>query len=482
MRPLLSLFLIACGDHSEIGNVPIQPDQEDRNADGSFFTPSTQSFVRGHHWLDSVESVSVRAEDGLGSFRLQAGDDFVSVEGLELSQLVPRLHYSPNTPPDSFDALNLLLAEYSRNGLTVPYGERGDTAAHFETSLQAEIPWSLSGEFGFEPDARVRPLRFGVVNNCLAPGLWELTANDRAGELYHAWFSFPSSEYISLVAKTNALPEDFTAAALEWRTDTVPVDLARLRKQTESLGEVVVRLAPDREIGYSSQSSRRKISRNFVQVGEAAERRRPSTRMDLVREPVHLVDFVPPGKYDSQKRRTFDLSFLGTPRGATVHRVEPLTSYRWQTGTSPPGSYIELELDLTTRRIVLGNLPIALMVPQEDYAIHGFGVGVLSASTPAERRRLLLADGPAPSFAYLLDAGGENALNSHESGIEQVFIRAHVNVERPYWDVTITSFERIVDLVQLQVEMPEALYEEVRANSSRYVSPTYLTYRDDNLR
>ena len=36
-------------------------------------------------------------------------------------------------------------------------------------------------------------------------------------------------------------------------------------------------------------------------------------------------------------------------------------------------------------------------------------------------------------------------LNSHDFGIEQIFIRTHLNDPSLWWEVTITSFERMVE-------------------------------------
>ena len=146
--------------------------------------------------------------------------------------------------------------------------------------------------------------------------------------------------------------------------------------------------------------------------------------------------------------------------------------------------YLELILQLSDHALILGNLPMELMVPQEDFAIHGFGVGVLSSEGIAERRKYLVEEGPAPSFAYLCrqKAGELVGLNSHEFGIEQVFIRTHLHGATPRWEITITSYERMVDLVKYHVEIPESLREQVKTYALEYISPLYLTYRDDNLR
>ena len=109
---------------------------------------------------------------------------------------------------------------------------------------------------------------------------------------------------------------------------------------------------------------------------------------------------------------------------------------------------------------------------------------MLSSNGLAERRKYLIEEGPAPSFAYLyrVEDGQMKALNSHAFGIEQVFIRTHIRDGDPSWEITITSFERIVDLVKYRVEIPEALHAALTRYALEYISPLYRTYRDDNLR
>ena len=145
---------------------------------------------------------------------------------------------------------------------------------------------------------------------------------------------------------------------------------------------------------------------------------------------------------------------------------------------------VEIHLDLGEWELVFGNLPIELLVPQEDLGIHGFGVGVLPSSDLAERRKFLIEAGPPPSFAYLCRKKGDQriAVNSHDYGLEQVFLRTHIQADKPWWEITLTSYERIVDIVKYRVEVPAALTTELRAVAANYSAPIYRTYRDDNLR
>ena len=466
----------------------VRPNLEDVAGDGAPYTPATQSYMRTHHWLDSVKRLRVDFDAaGSGTVDFQEGSDGhqLCVENLDVSHLVPRLHYAPPAEPDAFDAFNLMLAEYSRNAISVPHGHKGDATAHFVTSLQQEVSWNLKGDYQFEPNPLFRPVRVSVVNNCLAPGLWELSAVDGGGEIYHSWFDFPAEAYIRLTAQTNYLDERFTREALKWSIEPVELDLNRLRRLEQPLGQVPFTLMDDADVGFSSQGSRRKLHKGYVTVGEEDDTRIPTRVSELTSEPVRLSEFVAPGKYSLKRRRVFDLKFLAKAVHASMRRVTPLTSYRFDSDDKREHDqdYLEVWLDFGQYAIVLGNLPEELLVPQEDFALHGFGVGILSSNTFAERRKLLFERGPAPSFAYLLQRDGDGwlALNSHDHGLEQIFIRTHSLREDPWLEITLTSYERIVDLVKYRVDLPAPLHAKFAQQAREYISPVYRTYRDDNL-
>ena len=483
------LLLAACQPGVRQADIQLRPALEDIGPDGALYTPETQSILRGEHWLEQVEGMDLAVTDGAeGTFVLQDPDrrHHLSLEGIPLDLLVPRLHYPPANPPDAFDAFNLMLAEFARNSLHVPFGRPEDAMAHFESDLDGAAPWTLAGDFRFDPNPFFRPLRFSVINNCLAPGLWELSALDRAGELYHAWFDMPLDLYYPLTAQTNDLPESFVVAALTWSTQPVAADLDRLRRIRQSLGAVPL-AAVDGSAGFSTQDARRKLAKGLVKVERRGRLTTPLKLAHFRDHPAHMADFVPPGKYSASQRKRFDLSFLFAPRQAVLALVEPLTDYRWTRPREPVPSdaeYLEIRLVLEDVQLILGNLPLALLVQQEDFAIHGPGVGILPAAEPAERRALLLERGPRPSFAYLLEERGGQwmALNAHERGIEQVFLRCHPFAPRPYLRVIVTSFERIANLVEYRLPLPPALQERARAYSRAYISPLFATYRDDNLR
>ncbi|MAE65185.1 MAG: hypothetical protein CMJ18_13015 [Phycisphaeraceae bacterium] len=470
-------------------NVSVAPSIDKLEDGAGYLNPSTQSFIRGHHWLESVDRVRISRDRSDRATIVFVDDDRrhqMSVRNLPLEQLVPRLHYRPAEQPDAFDAFNLFLAEFSRNGLSVPIGQRSDAMAHFETDLVDGVPWYRKGDYDFLPNPSVRPVRMSVVNNCLASGLWELSGADRTGEIYHAWFEMPKELYFELAAKTNGLDEPFIREAVKWDdARSVELDLDRLRRMVGSVGEVSASVI-DREVGYSSQGSRRKLQKRYVEVLKDGRWEVPTMLSDLTTYPARFAKFDDRGRYSFSDRKLCDLSFLRKIGDVSISEVEARTHYDWRNKEAKQAEMpcLELVMDLDDHQIVVGNLPLPLLVPQEDFAIHGFGVGILHASGIAERRRFLVDGGPPPTFAYLCrkQDGRQIAINSHETGIEQIFIRTHIGEAEPWWEITITSYERIVDIVKYRVPIPEALQARLIESRDQYVSPLYLTYRDDNLR
>ncbi|BBM87374.1 hypothetical protein [Candidatus Uabimicrobium amorphum] len=466
--------------------IKVNPNMEDM-LNNERYTPSTQSFLRGKHWLEDVGEITICADHDATSVEFHNAKDHkhrLSLKNIPLRLLVPRLHYKVEIA-DDFDAFNLMMAEYSRNGISVPVGSGGDSIAHFETNFEFSAPWKLKKDYEFEANPHFRPLRMGITNNCLSPGLWELNATDRAGEIYHSWFNMPENVYINTLASVNGVRRDFAKKALEWHTKNIALKLERLRKLEKDLGKHPIKFV-DGVIGFSSQDSRRKLHKNYVKVEKAGVDIAPKYRREFVDYPVKMSDFIAPGKYSCKKNQEFDFGFLKQPIDAQVQMVKPQTHYNMETFlTQNSGEpYIEITIDLGKEKIIIGNLPLFLVVQQEDFQIHGFGVGVLSNSDFAERRKILIEKGPHPSFAYLAVWESEKlfALNSHDRGLEQIFIRAYPFTKNPYWEITITSFERIVDIVKYQIQIPKSLQQQVKKYTTQYITPSYFGYRDDNLR
>ena len=136
------------------------------------------------------------------------------------------------------------------------------------------------------------------------------------------------------------------------------------------------------------------------------------------------------------------------------------------------------------KRITFGNLDMRLLVEQEDYPIHSFGAGVLSPSDLSERRNLLFKENPVAHYAYFTEKKGEllYVLNAHEYGLEQIFIRTLPNAKNPHFEITISSYERMVDIIKYEIPIPSKLLGTLKSTSLKYFSPMYKTFRDDNIR
>lgn len=487
---LICFFQTSCKSEAFLITAPLKLNAEDLTIDGKRLTPITQSFLRGAHKLESAEEIVIdtgRTGDIRLSLTSKDNSIKVSFESLDLEQLVPRLNYRLKSPPDSFDAFNLMLAEYSRNGVSVPQGTPSDLFAHFEAVGTGGAPWSLSGDYKFEANSIFQPLRLGIVNNCLDSGKWEVFAEDSAGEFFHGWFDFPLEIYFNFAASTNDLPVEFVKKALTWSETPTPLILDRLRELIKNIGTTPVKVL-DAPIGYSNQSSRKKIQQGFVQRKTDKSWTAPKTLLDVSSSKIRVPSFVSPGKYSAKEHREFDFGYLRTVKNATIRTVKPKTAYpalrTYFFDSETEANHIEIELHLQNRNIIIGNLPIALLVEQEDFAIHGFGVGILPAEDFAERRKILLSSRLKPTYAYLLsgDQTAKLALNTHLEGLEQIYIRTKPFDDTPHWEITITSYERIVDLIRYKVEIPDELVEQSRDATIAYSSPLFFTYRDDNIR
>lgn len=484
------LCLFGCQSKEQF-QVSLTPSKEEKTANGKPYTPGTQSFLRGHHWMETIKTANFTIEDDMTAdinFKTKDGDkNFLSAKNLPLDQLVPRLHYKVQGEPDGFDYFNLMLAEYSRNGLSYPFAKQGDEITHFETNLQPDIPWKLAGDYEFTPNPDFKPIRVSLVNNCLSSGLWEMNASDKTGEIWHSWFDFPSDKYYQLVADVNGLEVGATKKALEWKSEGVIVDLDRLRTVKKTLGTTAASPVND-EISYSSQDSRRKLGKGFVQCERAPNQYdRPYNLEDMITHKVKMAKFVKPGIYAQKDKMEFDFSYLGQPQKVTVREVDPKTAFDFDRATFERDdlTYIEIEIDLPNKRkLIVGNLPLNLLAQKEDFAIHGFGVGILSSSDFAERRQFLISQGFHPSYAYFVQEtpDGLLALNSHDEGLEQIFIRSFATADTPHWDVTFTSYERITDIVKYRIPIVESLIPQQVAHHEEYITPVYFSYRDDNLR
>lgn len=456
--------------------------------DGAPLTSSTQSVNRFHSVLRDLSQVDVELGEWL-SLRLHddAGRE-VAIEHLDPRFLTPLLPYPHGPSIDAFDAANLFLAEFARSGVSVSHQARNDRLATFyapELLPRGEEYQFVDG--AVRPNPTVRPTRVSVTNNCLATGLWELAATDSVGEMYHSWFDLPEATAYELIRRANHLTDAdaVLATALAYKEDLgATVDLDRLRTVGPELHRGAASIVGDKAIGsYSTQDSRRKVQRGFFRVQRPTTPAfAPATFADLLAgDQFSMHAFVPPGVYTPTPPEV--VPFEPDWTQVEMRRVTPLTRFEGQTPMPSERGYVEIVVRKATgdRAIVAGNLPVDLLVFQEDFSIPAFGAGVHRASELVERRMLRYEQGPRPSFAYLFDPRDRTLLNNHEAGYEQLFLRPFLRDDLVWMRFTVVAYERIVDLVELEWPVPEPLASEIRAASDAYRPPLYRSYRDDNL-
>lgn len=490
---MMGMVLAGCGGPSfAVDGLPLAPDREERIENGPL-SPATQSVNRHRSVLQRLDSVGLKLAGGrlqLG-FHDPRGSGRLSFENIDARFLAPLLPYAHDRKLSAFDRVNLMLAEYSRNGVELPYQERNSSYGHFT----AENLFDDSDEYEFVagkivPNPAARPKRMSLVNNCLSPGLWEVSASDSVGEMYHAWWTLPERVYFTLVRAVGGFDasdaELHDTLAYRAELEPVPLDLDRLRARTRALGTAPVSYNLAKPVAsYSSQDSRRKVQRRFLKVVRDGREIQPTRFADL--QPGDLFrfySFVPPGIYTKRVGR--DVRYDPIWTSAALAEVKPKT--RWHGGAAGYKytlGAVELTLrsDSTGRALVIGNLPVDLLVFQEDFDIPGFGVGVQRPSEAVEKRYFFFQHGPDPVYAYLAVArdGKLIAVNNHEHGLEQIYLRPVRRGDDVFLRVTLVAYERIVDILELELLLPAELAGRVRQASELYQRPLWRSFSDSNL-
>jgi len=110
-------------------------------------------------------------------------------------------------------------------------------------------------------------------------------------------------------------------------------------------------------------------------------------------------------------------------------------------------------------------------------------VGVLRASEAIEKRHLLVHQGPAPVYAYSADVDGDMlyVANNHEQGLEQIYVRPYRHDDGVVLRVTLVAYERIVDILEVDVAVPDELARRIRDASAHYQRPLWRSFSDSNL-
>lgn len=482
---------------AEARGIPLALDQERSLGPNSVLTSSTQSVNRYSSVLRKLQKADVQLRaDGLMDVRVYSDGvpEELQLEGIDVRYIVPLLPYPHGRKMDAFDKANLMLAEYSRNGIELSRQSAGGGDKPFGSFEASSGLFNDDEVYRFEdgkvqPNPGARPKRVSLTNNCLTPGLWEMAAADTAGEMHHVWFEVPKSTIAALVRQANHIDanDEEIIQTLDFKTDIdVTVDLDRLRRRGRTLLTAEARVNSEKILGgYSTQDSRRKVQRSFFKVERAGQPVDATKLADL--RPGDVFDmhsFVAPGVYTKESMKvTYNPGWTR----AEIAEVTPLTTYGPEPKLKPRFGHVEITLRSSDGRqaIVIGNVPVDLLVFEEDYGIPGFGVGVLNPSEPIERRYLVFENGPAPHYAYLTNVQPDGTLemiNNHPVGLEQIFLRPVRHGDAIDLHVTLVAYERIVDLVELEIPLQGELADHIRQASAAYNPPLYRTYTDSNTR
>jgi len=77
--------------------------------------------------------------------------------------------------------------------------------------------------------------------------------------------------------------------------------------------------------------------------------------------------------------------------------------------------------------------------------------------------------------------GKQFLLNNHEIGYEQIYLRPFQKDQKTYLRVTVVSYERIVDLLEVEIPLDQDLSEKIIRASEAYKPPVYEVYTDTNI-
>ncbi|MEX2962318.1 hypothetical protein [Microbulbifer sp. TYP-18] len=499
--PIVAIVAISAslivGDFRE--GEKIKFDQEHLDASGNVINPSTQSLNRYYSVLRDMERIDIefsektkRLSMAIRSEDTDAENKKIYLSHIDARFLTPLLPYHHDVQIDSFDKANLMLAEYARNGIQLSYQQNNTLFGYF--NAQEGLFSKADGEYDYhngliQPKPDLRPTRFSVTNNCLKPGLWELNATDSVGEMYHGWFDFPKDTYYHMIRSINGIEiSDISLyMTLRYQKDIsdVPLQLDKLRTKQESLLTVKPTVVLDKPIaGYSTQDSRRKVQKGYFKVYRDDYQLKTKYVSELKEGDIFQVKrFVAPGVYSGTESE--EIPFGDDWNLAEINSVFPKTSYTEENNFKNENGYIEIFLYKGDgdRGIVVGNIPVDLLVAQEDYGISAFGVGIFPPMESIERRYLRYHQGPVPHYAYEVQKkDGKWALvNNHETGYEQVFLRPFERDGEWYLRVNIVSYERIVDLVELELPITGSLKNRIINATDSYVPPLFRVYEDINI-
>ena len=71
--------------------------------------------------------------------------------------------------------------------------------------------------------------------------------------------------------------------------------------------------------------------------------------------------------------------------------------------------------------------------------------------------------------------------NNHELGLEQIYLRPYKRGSDVILRVTLVAYERIVDIVEVELRVPDELARKIVDASAHYQRPLWRSFSDSNL-
>jgi hypothetical protein len=86
-------------------------------------------------------------------------------------------------------------------------------------------------------------------------------------------------------------------------------------------------------------------------------------------------------------------------------------------------------------------------------------------------------------YAYSADLDGDTRYlaNNHEQGLEQIYVRPFKRGADVLLRVTLVAYERIVDIMEVEVKLPDELARKITDASAHYRRPLWRSFSDSNL-
>jgi hypothetical protein len=355
---------------------------------------------------DLTKAALALHDDGRFDLDLGSGEGAVSLKGVDLALLVPRLPAYVGKDANLV-AYAVLQREFNRNEV----------------------------KFGPVPGAD----DFRLANNCLKQGLWEVMLDKKTEKgtamFFHGWFPFPADGYSAVFEKVNGVPYEGCRKVIESypTIDGTPAPLEALRAvESETKGLAPVALLDEPVVRFGEQKRKQKLLLN-----EKIETYRDFC--DEKKQPIKTASFIEPGLYDSKQPVSFDLRWLASPKEAIRRRAKTVTG-----GTDVD----EVEIVFANgHRLVIADRDLGTLAPlaaapdaDKDLLRLTFGIGTPDIYAAIADRSKEIAEA-RPNWVFLLDPAGKN-IDNHKTGVDRVFVWREEGAA-PKLHLYLVGYERI---------------------------------------